>query len=59
MLPRFVGHLHLKLDVLAKLVLWPWNLEGDIMGLLKQVLVAVVEGFTLSLRPLGILVLHA
>ena len=58
MLPRFVGHLHLKLNVLAKLVLWPWNLKGDVMGLLKELLVAVVEGLTLSLRPLRVFVLY-
>ena len=58
MLPRFIGHLHLKLDVLTKLVLRPRNLKGDIMGLLKKLLVAVVEGLALSLRPLRILVLH-
>ncbi len=35
MLPRFVGHLDLKLDVLAKPVLRLWDLKGDIMDLLE------------------------
>ena len=57
-LPGFVCHLHLKRDVLTELVFWLRNLKRDIVTQLEQLLVAVVEGLSLLLCSLSILVLY-